>query len=266
MSLVEIIVLAIVQGMTEFLPVSSSGHLILVPALFGWEDQGLAFDVAVHVGTLLAVVAYFRVELAQMTLAVLKLGRGDQATQEHFRLALLIVLATIPVGLAGLFGRDAIETYLRSPVLIAATTAVFGVLLWVSSRWMAGTRSVTRVGVVDALVIGTGQALALVPGTSRSGITMTMGMARGLSADAAARFSFLMSIPVIVLAGGWEALKLARSEVSVDVTAIALGTLVSAVFAYATIAFFLKVLARIGMLGFMVYRLALAAVILYILA
>lgn len=265
MSLLEVIILAIVQGMTEFLPVSSSGHLILVPALLGWDDQGLAFDVAVHVGTLLAVVFYFREELGQMIVAVLRLGRGDAEVAEHYRLAWLIVLATIPVGLVGILARDFIEMHLRSPMVIALTTAGFGIALWISARWFAGGRQLNRIGVVDAALIGIAQAFALVPGTSRSGVTMTMGMARGLSPDAAARFSFLMSIPVIILAGGLETLKLVGSEARVDVTALLVGTVVSAVFAYLTIAFFLKVLARIGMFGFMIYRLLLAAVITYVL-
>ncbi|MEL7024230.1 MAG: undecaprenyl-diphosphate phosphatase [Pseudomonadota bacterium] len=261
MSLIEIIVLAIVQGMTEFLPVSSSGHLILVPAILGWEDQGLAFDVAVHVGTLLAVMFYFRDELLGMVSAVLKRGQGGAQVAADFRLAWLIVLATIPVGLIGLLARDFIAANLRSPMVIALTTAVFGVALWAAARFLAGGRRVEEVRWVDAALIGAAQALALVPGTSRSGITMTMGMARGLSAEASARFSFLMSIPVIVLAGGLETLKLVKASVDVDVTALLVGTVVSGLFAYATIAFFLAALKRIGMFGFMIYRLALAAAI-----
>ncbi|MEL7311766.1 MAG: undecaprenyl-diphosphate phosphatase [Pseudomonadota bacterium] len=261
MSLIEIIVLAIVQGMTEFLPVSSSGHLILVPAILGWEDQGLAFDVAVHVGTLLAVMLYFRAELIGMASAVLKLGRGGPEVASDYRLAWLIVLATVPVGLVGLLARDFIEAHLRSPMVIALTTAVFGVALWLAAKFLAGDRRVQEVRWVDAALIGAAQALALVPGTSRSGITMTMGMARGLSAEASARFSFLMSIPVIVLAGGLETVKLAQQNTPIDVTALAVGTLVSGVFAYATIAFFLAVLKRIGMFGFMIYRLLLAVAI-----
>ena len=262
MTLLEIIVLAVVQGMTEFLPVSSSGHLVLVPALLGWDDQGLAFDVAVHVGTLIAVVAYFRRELAGMVVAVLRVGRG-QAHEANFRLALLLVLATVPVGLAGVLGRDFIEQHLRSPMVIATTTAVFGVLLWIAARFLARRRELQGVRIGDALAIGAAQALALVPGTSRSGVTMTMAMALGFTPEAAARFSFLMSIPVIVLAGGLETLSLAGSDTPVDWRALWLGTVVSAVFAYLTIAFFLRVLAHIGMFGFMVYRLLLAGVIVY---
>ncbi len=265
MTVLEIVVLAIVQGMTEFLPISSSGHLILAPALLGWDDQGLAFDVAVHVGTLSAVVWFFRDDLARMTCALLAQWSRPQgsAPDTDARLAWYLIVATVPVGLAGILLRDIIELYLRSPAVIAATTAGFGILLWWSARTGAQVRSLDSLRWRDALIIGLSQVLALVPGTSRSGITMTAGFGLGLSAQAAARFSFLLSIPVIVLAGGLEVLKLVRSEMPVDWSALAIGSVLSALVAYITIKYFLQFISRIGMLPFMCYRLALAALILY---
>ncbi|MEO0575729.1 MAG: undecaprenyl-diphosphate phosphatase [Pseudomonadota bacterium] len=264
MSWLEIVVLAIVQGMTEFLPVSSSGHLILAPALLGWSDQGLAFDVAVHVGTLAAVVLYFRDDLTRMTVAFFgqfSTAQSDAARVDA-RLAGYLIAATIPAGIVGIVFRDAIEMYLRSPVIIAATTAGFGVLLYLADRFGAQRRTVEQMTWRDAVLVGIAQAAALVPGTSRSGVTMTMGMMLGLSAKAAARFSFLLSIPVIVLAGGLEALKLVKDEAAVDWSALLLGSVLSAVVAYLTIKFFLKFIANIGMLPFMLYRFGLAVVIL----
>ncbi|MEL6868815.1 MAG: undecaprenyl-diphosphate phosphatase [Pseudomonadota bacterium] len=265
MSWLEIVVLAIVQGMTEFLPVSSSGHLILAPALLGWSDQGLAFDVAVHVGTLTAVVVFFRDDLTRMIVAFFgQFGSGQSDAQRRdARLAWYLIAATIPVGIVGIVFRDAIEAHLRSPMIIAATTAGFGVLLYLAERFGAQQRTVDKMTLRDAVMVGMAQAAALVPGTSRSGVTMTMGMVLGLTAEAAARFSFLLSIPVIVLAGGLETLHLLDSPAPVDWTALLLGSALSAVVAYLTIKFFLKFIASIGMLPFMLYRFALAAVILF---
>lgn len=263
MDLLHIIVLALLQGLTEFLPISSSAHLILVPQLLGWPDQGLAFDVAVHVGTLAAVVFYFRAELRRMLgdwLASLA-GRGLTA---EARLAWAVGFGTIPVGLAGLLFKDFIETALRSPLVIAATTIGFGLLLGWSDRVGRRVRDEQAIGWRDVLVIGIAQALALIPGTSRSGATMTAGLLMGLTREAAARFSFLLSIPVIVLAGLLETRELVNSAAPVDWRALVIGAGVSALSAYLCIHFFLKLLARIGFMPFVIYRLLLGAVLLVV--
>ncbi|MFK8052983.1 MAG: undecaprenyl-diphosphate phosphatase [Woeseiaceae bacterium] len=267
MTLLEIIVLAIVQGLTEFLPISSSGHLILAPAFLGWGDQGLAFDVAVHVGTLAAVVWFFRADIGSMINGFFRQWRSDVTNEQRTqaRLAWFIILATIPVGIVGILFRDFIEASLRSPAVIAATTAGFGILLYLADRFGNKSRKVDAMRWPDALLVGVAQAMALIPGTSRSGVTMTAAMALGLTATAAARFSFLLSIPVIVLAGGLEAIKLARSDLAIDWGTLAIGAVLSAVVAYLTIKYFMKFIARIGMLPFMLYRLALAALIVYVL-
>lgn len=255
MDLLHIIVLAVLQGIVEFLPISSSGHLILVPALLGWPDQGLAFDIAVHLGTLIAVVAYFRRDIV-----VLAYAAFDRSARD-FTLAWALVLATIPVGLAGLAMADLVDGVLRSPAVVAATTAGFGLLLWVADRLGRGRRSEHELGLGRALLIGVGQALAVVPGTSRSGITMTVGLAVGLSRSAAARFSFLLSIPAIGMAASWESLQLLGSSDPVPWATLALAAVLSGATAFATIALFLRVIERVGMWGFAVYRLGLAAVI-----
>ena len=263
MDFVQIVALAVLQGLTEFLPISSSAHLILLPKLGGWSDQGLAFDVAVHVGTLTAVVWYFRGELAGMG-RDWTLSLRQRRTVGDSRLAWAVLFGTIPVGLAGLAFKDVIETTLRSPLVIAWTTIIFGLLLWWADAMGRRLRSEHTITWKDVLVIGLAQAIALIPGTSRSGITMTAGLMQGFSREGAARFSFLLSIPVIILAGGLNALDLVQDPAPVDWQALVLGAVLSGISAYLCIHFFLKLLERIGMFPFVVYRLLLGAVLLYI--
>ncbi len=265
MDIIHVVVLAIVQGLTEFLPISSSGHLVLVPRFMGWPDQGLAFDVAVHVGTLSAVLFYFRDELREMLRAWLKSLAGGALDQDA-RLAWAVLIGTIPVGLVGLMSNGWIEEHLRSPMLIAATTAGFGVILGLADRFGARTRDEHSLRLRDVLMIGMAQALALVPGTSRSGITMTAGLALGLDRAAAARFSFLLSIPVIVLAGGLETFELVAAPGPVPWSDLLLAVALSAASAYLCIRLFLRFLESHGMMPFVIYRLLLAAVIVYLFA
>jgi undecaprenyl-diphosphatase len=255
------IVLAIVQGLSEFLPISSSGHLILVPNLLGWPDQGLAFDVAVHVGTLVGVIGYFRVQLLQMTHAWFDSVAGRGLSPDS-RLAWCVILGTIPVAVAGFAFADFIEQMLRNPLFVAATLAGFGILMWLADRLGAQRRDEYKVGWRDALLIGCAQALALMPGTSRSGVTMTMARTLGLTRIASARFSFLLAVPGIALAGIWELQELLTGPGDgADWPMMGLGIAVSAVTGYLCIHVLLKVIARIGLLPFALYRLALAALI-----
>jgi len=263
MPIEQTLFLALLQGLTEFLPISSSAHLILLPLLNDWQDQGLAFDVAVHMGSLTAVVWYFRCQLITMSKdwgcsVVQRKSVGES------RLAWAVLLGTIPVGLAGLIFHDFISTELRSPLVIAATTIGFGLLLgW--ADWRAKqSRDEHSLSWGDIVFVGIAQAIALIPGTSRSGITMTAGLMLGLERSAAARFSFLLSIPVIVLSGGLETIKLIQSDTLVDWTTLLIATTVSALAAYLCIYLFLKLVSRMGMWPFVVYRLLLGAGLLYI--
>jgi undecaprenyl-diphosphatase len=256
MDFIQVVTLALVQGLTEFLPVSSSAHLVLVPALTGWQDQGLAFDVAVHVGSLVAVCVYFRNEISAMAEQWIGSLKGKELTADA-RLAWAVLFGTIPVGVAGLLLNDQIEAYLRSPLVIATTTIGFGLLLGWADLKGRRDRGECTIHWKDVLVIGIAQALALVPGTSRSGITMTAGLAMGLTREAAARFSFLLSIPVIVLAGALATLELAQSPGAANWNVLFLGAALSALSAFTRIHFFLMLLDRVGMLPFVVYRLVL---------
>ena len=263
---IQAIVLALVQGLSEFLPVSSSGHLVLVPHLFGWTDQGLAFDVAVHVGTLFAVVTYFRRELLAMTRAWFGSLAGRGLTQDA-RLAWCVLLGTIPVGLAGLAFGDAIEEKLRNPVSVATALALFGLLMWLADRFGRRERDEYSVNWRDALLIGFAQALALMPGTSRSGVTMTMARTLGFTREGAARFSFLLAVPGIGMAGAYETLKLISAEGrTVDWPVIGLGVAVAAITGYFCIAWLLRVISRIGLAPFAIYRFAIAGLLFWLFA
>lgn len=252
----QVLVLAVLQGFTEFLPISSSGHLVLPKELLGWQDQGLAFDVAVHVGSLSAVLIYFRKDVMQLLNAwlqslVSREGCGDS------RLAWCVILATIPAGLCGLLLDDWIEGNLRGMGVIAATTIFFGLLLGWADKGGSRTLSIVDIGWKLALIIGLAQALALVPGTSRSGITITAALFLGLNRDAAARFSFLLSIPLILAAGGLKTLELIEVGTALPLEQIAVGALLSGMTAYLCIHTFLSLLDKIGMMPFVVYRLLL---------
>ncbi len=190
----QVVILAIVQGLTEFLPISSSGHLVLVPALFGWADQGLVFDVAVHFGSLIAVLLFFRKDIRGLLSGSVEVLGGKVKSIES-RMALGIALGTIPAALAGLYFVDWIEASLRSPFVIVSTLSGYAVLMALADRLGRRTRDISTIRIKDALLIGVAQALALVPGTSRSGVTITAAMALGFERQDAARFSFLLAVP-----------------------------------------------------------------------
>ncbi|MCG6968209.1 MAG: undecaprenyl-diphosphate phosphatase [Gammaproteobacteria bacterium] len=266
MDILQIITLALLQGLTEFLPISSSAHLILVPQIVeAWQDQGLAFDVAVHVGTLSAVVLYFKNDITPMAQDWFRSLTTRQQTANS-RLAWAVLLGTIPVGLAGLLFKGFIESELRSPVVIAFATIFFGLVLWWADAKGARTRDEHSITWLDVLIIGCAQALALIPGTSRSGATMTAGLIMGLSRQAAARFSFLLSIPVITLSGLLVVKDIIEQSAPVDWWALVIGTALAGITAYLCIHYFLKLLDRLGMLPFVIYRLVLGVVLLYLFA
>ena len=259
MDLFQIVVLALVQGLTEFLPISSSAHLILPKEILGWPDQGLAFDVAVHVGSLAAVMIYFRNDIFALTGQWLRsLFRGDHT--DGSRLAWFVIIGTIPTGLAGLLLNDYVETYLRSSLVIMIATIVFGLYLGLGDWKGKRNLSLNDLTLKMAIIIGISQAVALIPGTSRSGITMATALFFGLQRDASARFSFLLSIPIIILSGLFEGVKLVENNQLVGPDTwrdIFLGIALSVISAYACIHYFLRFIQQIGMWPFVIYRLLL---------
>ncbi len=258
MDWLQIITLALIQGITEFLPVSSSAHLILPAALLGWNDQGLAFDVAVHVGSLTAVIVYFRRDLTAYAVSAGNLVRG-QGWDAHADELARIALATLPVVAAGFLLRDWVATELRSVLVVAGATIGFGLLLAVADA-RHGPRN--AVSWRDALVIGSMQVLALVPGTSRSGITITAALLVGLSRTSAARFSFLLSIPTIAGAGILATADLVEAAGDPQWGVLAAGATLSGLAAYACIRAFIGLVERTGMMPYVGYRLALGMVLL----
>lgn len=256
----QAVLLAALQGLTEFLPISSSAHLIIPSLVLGWPDQGLAFDVAVHVGTLGAVVFYYRADLLRMSTAWLGSLTGAP-TNSDSRLVWYLGLATIPAVIVGLLAGDYIESDLRTLPVLASTTLVFGLLLGVADRHSRVKRSAVVLGLGSAVLIGLAQAIAPIPGVSRSGITITAGLLLGLERQAAARFSFLLSIPVIAGAGLLKTWELLNGGVAVNWVMLGLAVAVSALTAYACIAVFLRLLDRVGLMPFVYYRILLAALL-----
>ena len=262
MSTFEAIVLGIVQGLTEFLPISSTGHLRIVPAFAGWEDPGAAFTAVTQMGTMAAVLAYFRNDLWRIAVAFLR-GLRDPEVRHSLdsRLGWYIVLGTIPISVFGFAFSDQIEDDARSLSLIGTTLIVLGLVLLAAERVGKRERGIEDLNLRDGIAIGFAQALALVPGVSRSGATLTAGLFLNLERAAAARYSFLLSVPAVVLSGLYE-LKDIGGEESVGAVPTAIATLLAFISGYLAIAFLLRFLATRSTLVFVVYRVALGALVL----
>ena len=264
MTVFQAVILGLVQGLAEFLPISSSAHLVLTPWVFGWSDPGLSFDVALHVGTLIAVLWYFRAEWVKLTQSAIALVRTRRADTEEKRRFLYLVVATIPAAVGGVLLEDYAETTFRSPALMAVTLMVMGVVLWAVDRYAARDRPLSALSLRDAVLIGLAQVLALVPGVSRSGSTMTAGRALRLDRQSAAVFSFLMSMPVTAAAALLKVPDLLRTE-GITPTLIA-GVLSAGISSWLAIAVLLRYISLHSFGVFAVYRLALGALILTLLA
>ena len=261
MDLVSAALLGVVQGLTEFLPVSSSGHLILARAFFGWDPGrfGIAFDAACHVGTLLAVVAYFRGDIGRLVAAAPGALSGRDGEWE--RLGRLIIIGTIPIVIVGAVFGDVIEARVRTPLVVAVNLVIGGIgLIWVE-RIARQARDARSLGYGEALAIGVAQAAALAPGLSRSGATITVAMFQGLRRDTAARFVFLMSLPAVFAVAVKEVMELsAIGMAGIPVMLLAVGLVVSAIVGYLTVKYFVRYLAGHSLAVFAYYRFVLAAV------
>ena len=258
METIQTIILAIIQGLTEFLPISSSAHLILISQISGWNDQGLVVDVALHFGTLLAVVYYFRSEILKMF------------EPHHFSSAQtllnspigIITIATIPIVIVGGLFNDFIEQNLRSPSIIAVASIFFGILLYFADLKRAKKDEVLELTLLLGLLIGLSQILALIPGTSRSGITITMALFLGLSRVEALKFSFMLAIPVISAATFLQSIELFNNQlIDINFMHLFLGVFISFIIAFLTIRWFIAIVNRIGMLPFVIYRIFLGLLI-----
>src|SRR5262252_7228673 len=240
MTTFQAIVFGAVQGITEFLPVSSTAHLILLPWFLGWPDPGLAFDVALHIGTLVALLIYFRAEWIALTLSAFDLIRG-RTEDANARMALLIIIGTIPGAIAGALFEHRVEDSLRSPLVIATTLILLAIVLVIAELKGRRKKDLYDLSTADAITVGCAQALAIVPGVSRSGVTITAGLFRGMKRDAAARFSFLLSTPLIAGAAAKKTVEIIRDGLpQSDVVPFALGIITSAIVGMIAIKILLK--------------------------
>lgn len=264
MEVIYVVIAAVIQGLTEFLPVSSSAHLILLPALSGMHDQGLPTDIAVHAGSLLAVMLYFRKELYFMVRDLLNQWFLRKGPTPYTKMAWLLVMATIPVCVVGLFLYDYIAEYFRSALVIGFMSIIFGIILGWADRRPDGESELLRVTWKQAFWVGIFQILSLIPGASRSGTTITAARFMGLNREISAKFSFLLSIPVILAATVLESYKVVKHDVAFNWFDLQLGFVVSAVLALVVIHFFIKLIERVGMMPFVIYRVLLGAVLIYV--
>jgi undecaprenyl-diphosphatase len=278
MPIYQAIVLAIVQGLTEFLPVSSTAHLVLFPWLLGWKDPGFTFDIALHAGTLVAVVGYFWRYWLEMLKLVLGIGGRSSADAasgvtaaagpiallgENRQLFWYLVIATIPAGIAGWLFEHAAEEQLRSPIIIGFALIIVGMLMWAGERAGRREHDLGHVGLVDSIVVGVAQAFSVIPGVSRSGSTMTAGLFRGMKRETAARFSFLLSTPIIAGAAFKKALELRHSGLPAEMRLpFLVGVGVAAVVGYLVIAVLIRYLERRTFAVFVVYRVMLGVIVL----
>jgi undecaprenyl-diphosphatase len=269
-SWLEAIVLGIVQGLTEFLPISSTGHLRIVPAFAGWSDPGAAFTAIIQLGTTVAVLIYFRTDLWRVARAWLRSLRGSAAERASVdaRMGWYLIVATIPIGILGFAFQDQIETGARNLWLIGTTLIVFGLVLGYADRRGRHERTIEQLSVRDGVAIGLAQSLALIPGVSRSGATMSAGLLLGLQRPAAAKFGFLLAIPAVVASGLFELKDVVSGDEHVDapVGYAMVATLVAFVVGYAAIAWFLRYLAHHSVRVFVIYRVGLGALVLGLVA
>jgi len=263
MDLLQAAVLGAVQGLSEFLPISSSGHLIMVPFLFGWPPHSQAFDLALHLGTLIALLWYFWADWLRLIRGFFGglVSAAVRREDPSWRMALLVLLGSIPAGLIGIVLEQPIETLLRSPVINAVLLIVFGLVLYVVDRIASLKRSMDELRWLDALTMGLAQALALAPGVSRSGITLSAGLLRGLDRPTAARFSFLMSGPIIAAAAVF---KLREGIPGDEMAAALVGMATAAIFGFLSIGFLLRYLQRNSLLIFVIYRVLFGALVIVV--
>ena len=264
-SAIEGIILGIVQGLTEFLPISSTAHLVIIPRLLGWDSallNSLTFDVALHLGTLLAVVSYFLKDTLDLISGLLRgLLKRNFSADDKTRFALLVFLGTIPAGVLGVLFDKLVETKFRTPAILAAAMIVIGILMWYAEKIARQTKKTDKMTLRDALIVGFAQALALVPGTSRSGITISSGLLLGYQREDAARFSFLLSIPIIAGAAIFKLRTLTHGIPHAELAPLILGTLSSAIFGFLTIKYFMRFVQRHTLRAFVWYRFFFAAII-----
>ena len=261
MDLIQVIILSFIQGLTEFLPISSSAHLILFSNFFSSNIQSLNFDVSVHLGTFIAACVYFKDEISQMLSFFSNLDKESAGK----KLLVNLIIAALPILIIGFFIRDLVEIFLRSPEIIAYATIFFAVILYLTTKVKTQHSQLDSISPIQSLIIGLAQCLALIPGTSRSGVTISAGLALGVDSKVASRFSFLLAIPTIGAIACYQIISVDFASFTEEYRSNLIGVVISFVIAYLTIDFFIKVIDRIGFMPFIIYRLVLGASILFFL-
>ncbi|MBS1856897.1 MAG: undecaprenyl-diphosphate phosphatase [Acidobacteria bacterium] len=264
MPLIQVVILALVQGLTEFLPISSTAHLYLTSWLLGWQVEGLSFDIALHLGTLLAVLLYFFRDWVQIVAQGFGIRAGsDEELRQNHMLLWLLAIGSIPVGVFGLLFNKQAESTWRNPFVMGAMLILVGLLMWAAERAARRQRGIASIGLADAAAIGAAQALAIVPGTSRSGVTITAGLFRNLTGESAARYSFLLSTPAIAAAAAKALHDMHKAHQLHGILApdFLLGVAISALSGCAVIAWFLRYLRRAGLTPFVYYRIVFGIIV-----
>ncbi|MBX7043294.1 MAG: undecaprenyl-diphosphate phosphatase [Ignavibacteria bacterium] len=264
--ILKAVVLGIIQGITEFLPISSTAHLRVVPAFFGWKDIGAAYTAVIQIGTLIATIIYFRKDIIFLVDGFRNaLKRRDVANNNESRILILIIVGTIPIGVCGLLFKRFIEGEARGLYVISAALILLAVLLFIAEKRGSKSKGIGQMTIKDGIIIGLAQALALIPGSSRSGVTITAGLFRGLKRDDAARFSFLLSLPAIFLSGVYELYKERHILLDESLAGLITATVVSGIVGYYSIEFLLNYLRTKSNMVFIVYRILLGVLILILL-
>ena len=262
MDLIQSIVLGAIQGITEFFPISSTAHLVLLPWFFGWKDKGLTFDVALHIGSLIAIIFYFWQDWVLIISEFLKsVAQRSFEGRPSGRVGMFVIIATVPGALSGFFFEKDAAGLLRNPLMIAFMISAFGLLLYIADRTSRRNKSIEDMNTVDCIIIGLAQALAIIPGVSRSGVTITGAMFRSFRRDEAARFSFLMAAPLIAGAGIFESRHLTYTDVAS--TSFIAGFITSAIFSFLAIKYLLRFVRKESYTLFVIYRLLLAVLIIF---
>ncbi|MEO8210276.1 MAG: undecaprenyl-diphosphate phosphatase [bacterium] len=266
-NLLEAIVLGIIQGLTEFIPISSTAHLRVIPALLGWKDIGAAYSAVIQIGTLIATLIYFKKDIYSLTSGFLTaLKKKNFLSNAESRIFILIILGTIPISFCGLFLKKFIENDARGLYVISCTLIFFAIILFIAEKVSTKKKEFDQISVKDGIIIGCAQALALIPGSSRSGVTISAGLFTGLKRDVAARFSFLLSIPAIALSGFYELYKERAVLLNENFLDLAVATIVSGIVGYFSIAFLISYLKTKSNLIFIIYRIILGIIILILLS
>lgn len=265
--IIKAIVLGTIQGLTEFIPISSTAHLRIIPALLGWKDIGAAYTAVIQIGTLIATLIYFRKDIFSLSEGFIQaFKKKDFLTNYESRIFILIIIGTIPISVCGLLFKRFIEGEARGLYVISAALILLAIVLYIAEKVSSKKKDLSEITVKDGIVIGCAQALALIPGSSRSGVTITAGLFRGLKRDVAARYSFLLSIPAIALSGLYELYKERHVLLDENLLSLSIATIVSGVVGYLSIAFLINYLKTRSNLIFIIYRIALGILILILLS